>query len=207
MVEFNIWTCIEENQKMLIVSNLRWIDYILWPERGKITLRNNKVCESLPGFSRPCNAFHSLLWKYTWYGTSCVPGVRPSSQFSKSDSLPFLCGYHKMVCTHKERPPGLIPSTPSDQPELSERRVRARTLVRGIERIDDTVVMFKTLSNLHTGAAETDPGESRTFRRTLTDWLFPVSPIWSLPGLRPRRWSCPQPRGTEHPGRGFCTPR
>lgn len=26
MVEFNIWTCIEENQEMLIVSNLRCID-------------------------------------------------------------------------------------------------------------------------------------------------------------------------------------
>lgn len=57
----------------------------------------------------------------TWCGISSVLDVRPNSQFSRSDSLPSLCGYRKRVCSRKEPPPGLNPSTPSDQHGQSER--------------------------------------------------------------------------------------
>lgn len=57
----------------------------------------------------------------TWCGISSVLDVRPNSQFSRSDSLPSLRGYRKRVCSRKEPPPGLNPSTPSDQHGQSER--------------------------------------------------------------------------------------
>lgn len=62
-----------------------------------------------------------VLIIYTWCDISCVRDERPSSRFSRSDSLPSPCGCHKTVCSHKEPPPSPNPSALSNQPELSVR--------------------------------------------------------------------------------------
>lgn len=138
-----------------------------WPSfYQKITtliINDSKISKSL---AMPSNLCCYNPCKYTWCGIFCVPDVRPNSQFSRSDSLPSLCGYRKMVCSHKEHPPGLNLSTPSDQPELSE---RAQEHQQG--RRLTTPVVFKISSNLHTRAG-TAPDESLILSHILP---FPVS--------------------------------
>lgn len=120
---------------------------------------------------------HRFWTMCTWCGISCVLDVRPSSQFSRSDSRPSLCGCHRTACSHKEHPPGLNPSTPSDQ---HERSVRERDGEHPWVWRGHTTLEWWISSKLRSGA-ENDTGESRTFTpRTLTLWCqFSSILTWS----------------------------
>lgn len=90
--------------------------------------------------------------------------MRPSSQFSRNDSLPFLSGYHRMACSHKEHPPDLNPSTPSDQLELS-----ASESENICEDQKDWWHFTGVQSLIQSDTSpETDPGESFIFSCTPT---------------------------------------